>query len=76
MGEIETSMDSIRVDDCSGLVPFAGCLRRSAALTAGDSPRRCMVDIPLLRKLKQFMLLIECVENGTDTPDAIFFVAG
>lgn len=55
----EEGADFRRVDDCSGLVPFPGCQRRSSALTEGDAPRRCMADIPLLRKLKQFMLLVE-----------------
>ncbi|KFH04032.1 hypothetical protein TGVAND_319370 [Toxoplasma gondii VAND] len=47
------------VDDSSGLVPFAGLATRTAAVGEGEDPRCSLLDFPLLRKIKQFLLLLE-----------------
>ncbi|KEP64089.1 UNVERIFIED_CONTAM: hypothetical protein HHA_319370 [Hammondia hammondi] len=47
------------VDDSSGLVPFSGLANRTAAVGEGEGPRCSLLDFPLLRKIKQFLLLLE-----------------
>ncbi|CBZ50601.1 conserved hypothetical protein [Neospora caninum Liverpool] len=47
------------VDDSSGLVPFSGLATRTAAISEGEGPRCSLLDFPLLRKIKQFLLLLE-----------------
>ncbi|PHJ21074.1 hypothetical protein CSUI_005088 [Cystoisospora suis] len=47
------------LDDSSGLVPFPGPVESTLAIDEGEAPRCSLLDIPLLRKIKQFLLLIE-----------------